>query len=166
MVGDRFGKLVIWSAEGNLIQTLNHGAAIIDIAHRNDGKQLATVGIDQNIKVWRSDGTLIHTLETNQIGRFEFSPNGQLLIAKTIDSTIHIWQADGTPITRIPMGGAFNSFLNFTPDGNRLISSSGSMLYSWNLNLDDLLTQGCNWLGDYFQNHPQQLLQLPSCRNQ
>ncbi|MBD2454795.1 AAA-like domain-containing protein [Nostoc sp. FACHB-87] len=165
MVGDRFGKLVIWSAEGNLIQTLNHGAAVIDIAHRNDGQQLATVGIDQNIKLWRSDGTLIRTLETNQIGRFEFSPDGQLLIAKTIDSTIHIWQADGTPITRIPMGGAFNSFLNFTPDGNRLISSSGSMLYSWNLNLDALLTQGCNWLGDYFQNHPQELQQLPSCRN-
>lgn len=165
MMGDQQGKLLIWSESGELLKTLNHGGAIVDIAHRKDGKQFATVGFDQTIKLWNPDGSLIRTLEINQIGQFQFSPNGQLLVAKTIDSTIHLWQADGTPITQIEPGGSFNSFLSFTPNSDRLLSSSDSEINSWNLKPDDLLQQGCTWLGDYLKNHPQELAQLSSCRS-
>ena len=164
MMGDQHGTLLIWSESGELLKTLNHGGAIVDISHRKDGKQFATVGFDQTIKLWNPDGSLIHTLEINQIGQFQFSPNGQLLVAKTIDSTIHLWQADGTPITQIEPGGAFNSFLSFTPNSDRLLSSSDSEINSWNLNPDDLLKQGCTWLSDYLKNHPQESAQLSSCR--
>jgi WD40 repeat protein len=40
--------------------------------------------------------------------------------------------------------------IRFSEDGKTLISvSSDGMVKFWNFDLDDLLTQGCDWLRDY-----------------
>jgi hypothetical protein len=102
----------------------------------------------RTMPLWSRDGKLLKTLpaHSNQPTEVRCSP-------------------DGTPITPIKTGDTFNAAFNFTPNGDRLLSSSSSDINSWNLNLDDLLNQGCTWLGDYLRSHPQELAQLSSCRS-
>ena len=43
----------------------------------------------------------------------------------------------------------------FSPDGKMLTSSgSDGTVKLWNLNLDDLMAKGCEWLHDYLVNNP------------
>ncbi|MDZ7956222.1 WD40 repeat domain-containing protein, partial [Nostoc sp. DedQUE09] len=43
----------------------------------------------------------------------------------------------------------------FSSDGKTLASASvDNTIKLWNLNLDDLLAQGCSWLKGYLASHP------------
>lgn len=45
--------------------------------------------------------------------------------------------------------------ISFSPDGKMLASAStDGTIILWNLNLDELLVQGCNWLRDYLKTNP------------
>jgi WD40 repeat protein len=165
MAADNNGKLIAWSAQGKPLYSLDHGAGIMAITYTIDGQQFATTGLDQTIKIWRSDGQLLHTIENvpGLITRLQFSPNGQILAAKTMDSYVYIWQANGELITRLETGGALNTLLSFSADGKRLVSTGGPRLYTWDLDIDRLISQGCDWLQDYLRHHPQERASLPIC---
>lgn len=80
-----------------------------------------------------------------------------------MDSYVYVWQVNGELITRLETGGALNTSLNFSRDGKRLISAGGPRLYTWNLDLDGLISQGCDWIQDYLRHHPQDRETLSIC---
>ncbi|MDF5717934.1 MAG: WD40 repeat domain-containing protein [Rhizonema sp. NSF051] len=53
--------------------------------------------------------------------------------------------------------------LSFSPDGVLASASKDGMVILWSLNLNDLLTQGCQWLQDYFVTYPEELKKLTVC---
>lgn len=170
MAADSGGNLTAWSAQGDPLYTLNHGAGITDIVYSQSGKIFATVGMNQTIKIWQSEDRgpyrLLQTIENvpGWIMRLQFSPNGQLLAAKSIDSKIYIWEANGEFIAQLDVGGSLNNLLSFSADGQRLFSTGGTQLRSWNLNLDNLIREGCDWLQDYLHTHASDRQRLPQCK--
>ncbi|MBW4556139.1 MAG: caspase family protein [Trichormus sp. ATA11-4-KO1] len=149
----------IWDNQGNLVKNLTgHGLAIASVQFSPDGKILATASWDNTIKLWRvADGKLIHTLtgHTDGVTSLSFGFDGQILASGSADNTIKLWSVkDGTLLkTLLGHPGKVNS-VNFHPDDKVLLSGdddAGVML--WNLDLDDLMQQGCSRIADYLQHN-------------
>lgn len=53
----------------------------------------------------------------------------------------------------------------FSPNGKTIATASDdNTVILWNLDLEDLIVRGCNWLDDYFITHPEKLSQLTVCQ--
>jgi WD40 repeat protein len=80
------------------------------------------------------------------------------------DKTIKLWKSDGTPITTLIGHKGSVTSVSFSPD-NKIIASASKdgKVILWSLDLDDLLTQVCQWLQDYFVTHPEAKNNLRSC---
>ncbi|WP_373693626.1 CHAT domain-containing protein [Limnofasciculus baicalensis] len=71
-----------------------HKSWILDVTFSPDNQTLASASADKTIKIWRLDGTLINTLESNQtsVNTIRFSPDGELLASGGIDGNIKLWK--------------------------------------------------------------------------
>ncbi|WP_414755616.1 AAA-like domain-containing protein [Anabaena sp. CCY 9910] len=155
---DRTIKL--WHIDGTLITTLNgHRKEINSISFSPDGEIIASASADQTIKLWQRNGKPITTLtgHNNSVTSVSFStdPDGKILASGSYDTTIKLWKRDGTPITTLTGHSKPVTSLIFSPDGKTIVSASeDGKVILWNLDLDHLLAQGCQWLQDYFVTHP------------
>ncbi|MEM9271716.1 MAG: AAA-like domain-containing protein [Cyanobacteria bacterium P01_F01_bin.143] len=91
-----------------------------------DGQTIATGGEDKLLRIWRPDGSLIHTLAGHQarIWEIQFSPDGQTIATASRDRTIKLWRLDGTEIATLK--GHKNAVLGvvFSPDGQMIATAS------------------------------------------
>jgi WD40 repeat protein len=148
---DRTIKL--WRQNGRLIAALPDQSS--GISFSPDGQIIASASSDGSIKLWRQNGSLIHTLKDhkNQVTNVSFSPDGQIIASASLDNTVKLWKPDGSLITTLTGHKYVVTSLSFSPDGKTLASASrDKTVILWNLNLDDLLVRGCNWLHDYLKN--------------
>jgi WD40 repeat protein len=62
-----------------------------------DGQILATASYDYTVKLWRSDGSLIATLQghTQPVMSVSFSPDGQMIASGSQDGTVRLWDRNG-----------------------------------------------------------------------
>ena len=167
--GDDYDKTIkLWHIDGTLITTLNgHKTEINSISFSPDGEIIASASTDQTIKLWKRDGTPMknHTLRhSDSVTSVSFSPDGEIIASASTDQTIKLWKRDGTPITTIIGHKKPVTKLIFSPDGKIIASATedGEVIL-WNLDLDDLLGRGCQWLQDYFATHPAERNKLRLC---
>ncbi|KAF3886951.1 MULTISPECIES: nSTAND1 domain-containing NTPase [Nostocales] len=149
----------LWRVDGTLVKTLKgHSLAIAHLSFSPDGKILASASWDNTIKLWKvTDGGLISTLtgHTNGVKSLSFSSNGQILASGSADGTIKLWNTMNGTLLKTLSGyrGEVNS-ISFSPDGKLLVSGGNAGMMLWNLDLDDLVQQGCKKLKNYLENNP------------
>ncbi len=145
------GAIEVWDVqEGKLLhQFLEHRSNVLSLAISPDGRNLVSGGLD-GIRFWDlRDRQLIRVLLNLQpIYSVAFRGDGQLIAAGTHQGNIILWPVipgEGAAIVGNPLPTSFQhdrgiTTLDFTPDGNRLISGSfDTTIKCWDLVNRELL---------------------------
>ncbi|MEA5571335.1 hypothetical protein [Calothrix sp. UHCC 0171] len=148
----------LWQRDGTLIKTLSsHDSWVLGTSFSPSDRILATAGWDNTIKLWDWDGKLLKTLlrgYSDSVNAVTFSPNGEIIAAAGWDGTVKLWSREGKLIKTFNAHKAPVLGVSFSPDGQTLASASeDNTIILWNMDLNNLLQRGCNWVGDYLHNN-------------
>ncbi len=134
LAGDVEGRLRLWDlAEKHELEVSppGHSQSITDLVLSQDGRLAATLGADQQVRIWAvSDSTpLSHDLETPgvRLRGVAFAPDGQHLALGGDDGTVRIWNTSGG--IALPAAASHKSgvwALAYSPDGQHLASADRS----------------------------------------
>ena len=103
-----------------------HQKVVYGLSFSPDGKMLASGSEDNTIKLWSTDGRLLHTLIGHQgpVSSVSFSPNGRTLASGSYDNTIKLWSTDGRLLHTFTGHQSQVWGVSFSPDGKTLASGS------------------------------------------
>jgi tricorn protease-like protein/tetratricopeptide (TPR) repeat protein len=161
----------IWDVTtGKVLNTLKgHESWVRSVGFSPDGKKLASGSDDKTIKIWDvTTGKVLNTLKGHEswVWSVGFSPDGQQLASGSDDKTIKIWDVTTGKVLNTLKGHESWVFsVGFSPDGKKLASGShDKTIILWDLDLDNLVTSGCNLLNNYLIGNPQVLAELKDCQ--
>ncbi|MBF2086865.1 AAA-like domain-containing protein [Thermoleptolyngbya sp. C42_A2020_037] len=105
---------------------VGHQGGVLAVDQSADGKWIASGGTDRTVKLWKPDGTLVHTLSTSATPHgVSISPNSQLVAAANVDGTVQLWTLDGSVGLTLKGHTAPVWNISFSPDSRLLVSASG-----------------------------------------
>ena len=167
--GSADNTVKLWNVStGKEITTLKgHSAIVFDVSFSPDGKTIASAS--DTVKLWDiSTGKEIKTFKGHPsvVSSVSFSADGKT-IASASDKTVKLWDIKTAKEIKTLKGHSDGVLsISFSPDGKTIASASNDKTIKlWNLNLEDLLAQGCNWLEYYLPNYPETLEELKVCQN-
>ncbi|MEL6495817.1 MAG: caspase family protein [Cyanobacteria bacterium J06623_7] len=157
-------QIKIWSSAGELLQTIEaHSLAITALTFTADSQTLASASWDNSIKLWSiadsgKTSNLRQTLTRHQDGvtTLGFNSDATVLASGSADRQIKLWNVTSGELIKTTRGhtSQINS-LAFSSDDKTLISGEAQQsLFQWNLDLDHLLSKGCDRLTDYLTTNP------------
>ncbi len=81
---------------------VDSNSRITSMGISNSGGFYATGEQNGEVKIWSSEGKLLHTLpgQKQSIKALSFSPDGSLLLSTSLDGSIKLWRANATHPTR------------------------------------------------------------------
>ena len=137
-----------------------HQGIVNSASFSPNGQNIVTSSIDNTAKLWSSSsGQLIATLQRHQgiVNSASFSPDGKRILTTSLDETARVWSLSGRELA----AWSNVSKASFSPDGENILTTSfNNYAYIRSVkNLDQLLTQGCEWLQGYI---PYRALKLPT----
>ncbi|NEQ68420.1 MAG: hypothetical protein F6K21_23550 [Symploca sp. SIO2D2] len=133
-----------------------HNASVNWVTFSPNGKLIASASDDGTVNLWKSNGSFFKTLKGHNgiVNWVTFSPEGNKIASGSDDRTVKLWSQAGNLITTVKGHQQAVYGVTFSPDGEWLASAGeDKTVIVRNLNLDELLTNGCQWLADYHQNN-------------
>ncbi|MBD2486111.1 PD40 domain-containing protein [Aulosira sp. FACHB-615] len=144
----------VWQPNGEVVKSFEeHGNVVTNVSFSPDGKLIASASRDNTVKIWSLNNQEITTLNNDYpVTSISFSPDSKM-IASADYKTVKIWSIDGILLSTYERFG--KSSVSFSPDGKSIASATGDNGISvWDLDLNQLLKQGCDAARDYLQNNP------------
>lgn len=167
------GTIGLWIFSGNKINQIKiwrgHQAQIRSLSFSPDGEQIATADDNSNLKVWDLSGNPKLEFFSYQSGvkSIAFSPRGEYIATGGTNRTVKVWDLSGRQVAEfnIEKGSVWD--ISFSVDGKSLVAGgdNGSLQLSQVKELDELLTEGCDWLKGYLESHKEKREMLKVCRN-
>jgi len=129
--------------------------SLLSLAFSYDSKLLASGGTDGSVKIWDLNGKLIrYFIAHDSMTKVFFSPDGRLLLtwgeAREDAVKLKLWSIDGELLD--PLSTEESGDPSFSADGKWILATTESGKRIWSLNLDQMLTDGCNTLNLYLSN--------------
>jgi WD40 repeat protein/uncharacterized caspase-like protein/energy-coupling factor transporter ATP-binding protein EcfA2 len=167
----RDNTVKLWDLNGTLLNTLeSHNNDINRVIFSPDGQIIAAFddadfrlgssnANEKVIKLWNRQGDLISTIKNNSrdsIKDMEFIPDKKIIISAGNDSTIKLWSYQGQLLQTLKghTGEVDNVVVDFASETVASISSSDGTIKLWSLDLDKVMSRGCDWARDYLTNNP------------
>ena len=150
----------LWDLSGQPIAQLKgHSSWILQVSFSPDGTKVATAGEDGTARLWDRSGKPLAQLNGHwgSVSSVSFSPDGNQLATAGEDGTARLWDLSGRQLAQFDTRQTQLRSVGFSQDGKALVTvGETGKIQRWHLaNLDELLTQGCNWLQEYRASHPQ-----------
>ncbi|MEJ6486295.1 N-acetylmuramoyl-L-alanine amidase [Nostoc punctiforme UO1] len=140
----------VWNLFGQEIANLQGHQGIVNSASFSpNGQYVVTSSVDDTAKLWSSSGQEIATLQGHQdiVNSASFSSDGQHILTTSLDKTARVWSLSGRELAIwSPVDEA-----SFSPDGLHILTTSfNNFAYIRAVkSLEQLVTQGCEWLQGY-----------------
>ncbi|MFN6572300.1 N-acetylmuramoyl-L-alanine amidase [Dendronalium sp. ChiSLP03b] len=141
----------VWDISGRNIATLQGHLGLVNSANFSpNGQYVVTSSVDNTAKLWNiSSDQPIATLQGHlgSVNSASFSRNGQRILTTSLDETARVWSLSGREIAN----WSNVDKASFSPDGQNILTTSfNNYAYIRSVkNLDQLLTQACEWLQGY-----------------
>ena len=113
-----------------------HNGAVLAVSLSPDGSTIASASVDNTVKLWQGDGTLLTTIEGHEgsVNTVAFSPDSSTIASGSVDNTVKLWQGDGTLLTTLKGHRGSVNEVAFSPDGSAIASASADQtvkLWQW-----------------------------------
>ena len=91
-----------------------------------DGQIIATASGDHTVKLWSSEGQLLHTLKGHKgwITSVSFSPDGQIIATASGDTTVKLWSSEGQLLHTLKGHTKDVHSVSFSLDGKMIATAS------------------------------------------
>ncbi len=151
-------NLYLINTKGKVLKKLGgHLGIILDMCVSSDGKIIASSSLDNTVRLWRPDGSLLKTLliKNDRVINLSFSPNGNLLVGGTSEKAIYFWDRNGNLLTTL-FGHKDAVFrVLFSPD-SKILASGGNLgdlhfWYNWQSEQTWLVKQSCSLLNPFLR---------------
>ncbi|BDA76403.1 WD-40 repeat-containing protein (plasmid) [Calothrix sp. PCC 7716] len=155
------GTIGLWNFDGhkaNKISILEgHEEQIRSLSFSFDGKYFATADKGSKVKVWDISGKkqLEFLSYQSGINGLSFSPDGNYFATGGMDGTVKVWDLQGRQLAEFMLEKGSVWDVSFSRNGKSIIAGGdkGSLQSRKFKQLDELLSESCNWLKGYLDNH-------------
>ncbi|MEC4816407.1 MAG: caspase family protein [Scytonema sp. PMC 1069.18] len=161
--GDEEGIIRLWNLQGQALGKPfeGHLGAVMSVAFSPDSQQIVSGGEDGTIRLWnlQSQWIKIFQIYGPQITSVTFTPDTKRIISSDSTGRILLWNLqdpqEQLPLAKWDTQQSLVNSINLSSDGKLLttLGSDGSVKI-WEIQKsEDLIKQGCNWVGNYLKNN-------------
>lgn len=143
-VGNPQGIISLRDRNGSLQQSFHaHEKAIVKVLFNPTGKNLISIGVDNQIKLWSVDGKLLKSWQGHQqsnnsifnpIQDITLSQDGKnIATISRVDKQVKLWNLQGTLLKSWQTDDKLITKISFSPDGKTLATAGSKTVKLWNL---------------------------------